>query len=423
MGKKVVAIAAVAAVAVLAVAYVLWLRSCPEPSIIYVYANDAQKNAMDGVTSTFKTVLLNYYGVNVINVPVCPLPAQSIPAKLRVYPALLVKGSIPSLYQLITGYAGGYGVISPLISAVLTRYQGVNVTFGVAAEAVILESTAPFVGFNMSERNLKEILSHVALAEIMSVSRRRPEDMGLSVNTLPTVVFKSDYNLSESVPYLVRLKDSIYSLSNDTERRLLAFLNVAVYEVHEQPSRLLDKGVPYGGAAPVTLYILEDYHCPFCAALVRDLGGYMSSPVKQGRLKIVFVDLIVHPEVTEMHALTRCIYNVTGDAELYFNITRELYALFSQGTATDTNLTKTIASKYVSADVIEKAQACAASLGAKIQQEAQQLANEGFTATPTLVFWDNSTRRGLVVTGCLQVQPCMTQEQLDKILAWLEGGS
>lgn len=398
------------------------IASCPEPSIVYVYANEDQKNAADTVTSTFKTVLLNYYNINVINTPVCSLPAQSIPVKLRVYPSLLLRGQIPSLKQFTTGRAGEYEVITPLISAVLAYYSGVNVTFGVSAEAIVLESTAPFAKLNVSERSLREALSQIALAEITNISRLKPEEIGLSTNRLPTVVFKSDYNLSEGVPYIVKLRGNIYGLAQDQESRLAEYLNIGVYEIRAPPPVLLERGVSYGSAAPTTLYILEDYHCPFCAAFHRDLDDHIASLVKQGKLKVVFVDLVVHPEVAVMHAFTKCLYNLTGNAEVYFSITRELYALFSGGVQTNVNHTKAIASKYISAGTIEEAQACAENMSANVQQYAQQLANEGFTATPTLVFWNASKGEGLVVVGCLQAQPCITQEQFDSILTWLGRG-
>ncbi len=392
-------------------------QSCPAPSLVYVYANDQQRNAMDSITSTFKSVLERYYGINIINMPVCSLPAQSLPQKLRVYPALLYKGDIPALTQFTVGKVGEYKLISPSISALLAYYQGINVVFGVTAEAIVLEGSAPFAKLNVSEQALKDLLTQVALANITRVLKLKPDDLGLTVQTLPTVVFRSDYNLSEGVPYLVKLRDNIYGLTNKTLSSLAQYLNIAVYETRNPPDPLLESGVPYGKNVSTILYILEDYHCPFCANLVNNLGDYLKNLVNQNRLRLVFVDLIVHPEVAGMHAFTRCIYNLTRSPEVYFNISRELYA---SGTATTLNDAKRIAAKYLPASIIEEAQACANNTIAHVQQTSERLVNLGYTGTPTLVFWNKLNKKGLVVVGCLQPQPCITQEQFSSILSWLE---
>jgi len=390
---------------------------CPSPSLVYVYENEQQKNAMDSITSAFKSILQSYYGINIINTPVCSVPASSLPQRLRVYPALLYKGDLPALAQFTSGSVGEYKVISPSISAVLAYYQGVSPSFGATAEAVIVESSAPFAKINISEQQLRDLLTQVALANISKISTAKPEDLGVPLQTLPAVVFRSDFNLSEGVPYLVKLRDNIYGLSNNTQRSLMEYLNVGVYETHSPPPSLLENGVAYGEDVPITLYILEDYHCPFCADLITNMGSYLQSLVKENRIRLVFVDLIVHPEVTDMHAFTRCVYNYSRDSSAYFNITRDLYA---SGVSTTLSDARKIALRYLPDTIVEKALACANSTVAEVQQNAQQLLNIGYTGTPTLFFWNKDSRKGLVVTGCLQLKPCITQEQFASMLSWLE---
>ncbi|MEZ0346744.1 MAG: thioredoxin domain-containing protein [Infirmifilum sp.] len=389
--------------------------SCPTPSIVYVYETEAQKNAADSITSTFKTVL-NNYGINIINVPVCTIPASALPQKLRVYPALLYKGNISALRMYTTGSIGDYNILAPTISATFAYYQGVKVTFGVTVEALIVEGSSPYSKLNVSDETLKDMLAQVAIANIAKITRVKPEEIGVTPLYLPTTVFKSDYNLSQGVKYLVKLKDNIYGLSNETQLSLLSYLGISVYEIRTPPAPILNKGVPYGSNATVTLYLLEDYHCPFCADLFNSVGNEFQSIVRQGKLQLVFVDLIVHPEVIEMHAFTKCIYNMTGSGEVYFNITRDLYRI---GTSTTINDSKSIALRYLSQGIVTKAQECANATVNDVRQNAQQITSIGFTGTPTLIFWNNSTRKGIVIEGCLQVHPCLTQQQLEQILAWL----
>lgn len=389
--------------------------SCPAPSLVYVYDNEQQKNAADAVTSTFKTVL-NNYGINIINMPVCSISSGSLPHKLRIYPALLYKGDIPALSQYTVGSIGDYKILAPTISATFAYYNKVNITFGATAEALIVESRAPYAKLNISDKDLRDLLSQVAVANITKITRVTQENAGVNVPYSPAILFRSDYNLSQGVSYLVRLKDNIYTVSNQTQRSLAQYLGLTVYETRIPPDQLLDEGISYGAKNKITLYILEDYHCPFCADLMNNLGNYLQSLVRQEQLRLVLVDLIVHPEVASMHALTKCIYNITGNSEIYFNISRELYM---KGTSTTLNDTQNLALKYIPQQVLSKALVCSNTSINTVQFNSQALQNLGYTGTPTLIFWNNEARKGLVIEGCLQVHPCLTEEQLSNILNWL----
>jgi protein-disulfide isomerase len=390
-------------------------ESCPTPSLVYVYVTEQQKNAADAITSAFKTVL-NQYGINIINTPVCTLPASSLPQKLRIYPALLYKGEIQSLQKYTVGKIGDYNILAPTISATFAYYQGVNTTYGVTAEALIVESDAPYAKVNLTDKDLKTLLSEVAVANITKVTRLKPDEAGVKVPYAPTILFKSDYNLSQGVRYIVRLKNNIYTVTNETQRALASYLGLTILETRVPPDPLLDKGINFGSPSAITLYILEDYHCPFCADFITNLGGYLQSLVREGKIRLVFIDLIIHPEVTSMHAFTRCVYNLTGDSEVYFNITRELY---KKGISTTINDTKLIALKYLPQQLVQKALECSNTTENLVLQDSQQLTSLGFTGTPTLIFWNNTTQKGLIIEGCLQQHPCMTEEQLNNILQWL----
>jgi len=141
--------------------------------------------------------------------------------------------------------------------------------------------------------------------------------------------------------------------------------------------------------------------------------------VKQGKLRVVFLDFVVHPEVAPMHAFTWCVYNRTGNAYLYFNVTRSLYELFSKGVSTSLNDTIKVASSFTSPEVINASKACMSLRERLLQELSSGLKSLGFTGTPTFVFWDPATGRGLVVEGCLDWDVCIKEEDFVKVLDWL----
>uniref|UniRef100_A0A7J3X9H7 Thioredoxin-like fold domain-containing protein n=1 Tax=Thermofilum pendens TaxID=2269 RepID=A0A7J3X9H7_THEPE len=436
LGKTKVALLAAVLIASLAAGAVLLLRGfegsllpsptgpaepeaeCAEPSIVYVYATDAQKHAADEVTSSLK-MMLQQRGVNVINLPVCVVPASSFEKRFQVYPALLIRGNVTVPSDYVSCTFGNYKELYPLLSAIIAHYSGVQVSYGYGGEAFLVVSTAPLTSFPHEQPNLGEILSRVFLVNVSSVEKVTPEALPFKLEVLPAVVVRSDYNISGGAPYIVPLQGSFYTVREDLHRRLLQSLGVFAYELSRSPPPILEEGVSLGAAGAPTLYILEDYHCPYCAKFYKANTALLLELVKQGKLRVVFVDLVVHPEVAPMHAFTWCLYNRTGSAYLYFNVSSGLYELFLKSTTTSLDDAVRVALDFTSAEVINESKACMPLREHTIQELSSSLAKLGFTGTPTFVFWNPATGRGLVVEGCLDWDVCIKEEDFVKVLNWL----
>ncbi|ABL77436.1 DsbA family protein [Thermofilum pendens] len=393
--------------------------SCQPTSLVYVYLDEAQKNLGDTITSNFK-VVLQQYGINIVNVPVCYLPASSLPEKLRVYPALLLKGNISALEQLVVGEVGGYKVLNPGVSAYMASSAGASPVFTYQSEAIIVNSTAPFTGIRAGEDDMRRILSQLSLSNVSRITYVTPSSVSFTLTRLPAIVFKSDYNLSKGYAFIKPLGNGYYTFREDVSGRVLEYFGVQVYEIRTPPpSYLAREGVPVGSSS-LTLYILEDYHCPFCAKLMASLGDTFTRLAKSGSLKVVLVDLIVHPEVAEMHALAKCVYNKTGDGYLYFNLSRKLYDKLNQGVSTTLEDLSSIASTYTGKALIDECLKQVNAGAEHVRSLSQKLISDGYTGTPTLIFWNPEKGKGLVVPGCLDINACMTQGQLDEVLSWLK---
>lgn len=403
---------------------------CPSTALIYVYLDDQQKSVADEITSNFK-VILQQHGLNIINVPVCTIPASSLSRKLRVYPALLYRGNISALSMFTVGEVDGYKVLNPGISAYMASQIGIKPAFTYTAELYVVKGGAPFSEIKADESSIKylaDLLSLNLVANITMVQQASIDSLSINhtFTRLPTIIFKSSYNLSEGYTDVVTsLGGNFYAFREDITERILRYLETLgwfqAYETRIPPQpELLRKGVVLGESDNV-MYILEDYHCPWCARLINAAGDMLYSYAKTGKLQIVFVDLIVHPEVLSMHALTKCVYNYTKEGDVYFNVSRELYSMLIAGTTTTLSDANKTLMKYVPKSIID---ACTLELN-KYQADAQafsyNLTQQGFTGTPTLIFWNTKTQKCLIVEGCLDVQTCITEQQISQIISWLQG--
>uniref|UniRef100_A0A7C4FEH2 Thioredoxin-like fold domain-containing protein n=1 Tax=Thermofilum pendens TaxID=2269 RepID=A0A7C4FEH2_THEPE len=435
LGRTKVALIAAVLVAALAAAAVFLLGSsrllppppagpggpgaeCAAPSLVYVYATDAQRNAADEITSTLK-VMLQQRGVNIVNLPVCVVPASSFEKKFQVYPALLLRGNVTVPSDYISYTFDDYKELHPLLSAIIAYYSGVQVSYGYSGEAFLVTGTAPLATIPQEPPNLREILSQVFLINVTKVEKIAPEALPFKLDTLPAVIVRSSYNLSRGAPYIIPLGDGFYTIREELRGNLLQSLGVFAYEIRRSPPSILEEGVSLGAAGAPTLYILEDYHCPFCAKFYQANAGLLLELVGQGRLRVVFVDLVVHPEVASTHAFTWCLYNETRNAYLYFNVSHGLYELFLKGTRTSLEDAVSIASNLASSEVINSSKACVPLRESSLQVLSKSLISLGFTGTPTFVFWNPATGKGLVVEGCLDWGVCIRKEDLVNVLDWL----
>jgi hypothetical protein len=391
---------------------------CAEPSLVYVYATDAQRKAADEITSTLK-MMLQQGGVNIINLPVCAVPASSFERRFQVYPALLIRGNVTVPSKYVSSTFGEYKELYPLLSAMIAYYSGVQVSYGYSGEALLVAGTAPLTDLSQEPSNLREILSQVFLVNVTKVEKVSPGALPFKLEVLPAVLVRSDYNLSRGAPYIVSPGSGFYTVREDLHRSILQSFGVFAYELRRSPPQLLEEGVSMGSEGAPTLYILEDYHCPYCAKFYEANANLLLELVKQGKLRVVFVDLVVHPEVAPIHAFTWCLHNTTGNAYLYFNVSRSLYDLFSKGTSTSLDDAVKAALSLASPDVVNASKACMPRRQGTLQELSSSLRSLGFTGTPTFVFWNSATGKGLVVEGCLDLNVCIKEEDFTRVLEWL----
>lgn len=393
-------------------------QECPEPSVVYVYASEEQKEAANDVVADLK-MMLQYWGVNIVNVPMCTVSAQNFPWKLQIYPAMLVRGNVTLPREYVSRTLDGYRELYPLISAMIARQRGVNVIYSYAGEAVIVPGTAPLTNIPVSTQLLRDVLSLVFLINVTQVSSYRDEGIASQLALLPGVVVKSSYNLSLGAPYVVELAPGFYALAERFQRTLLQNLGVFAYEISRNPLSGLEGGVSLGASGDATLYLLEDYHCPFCAKFINSTGELLLELAREGRLRVVFVDLVVHSEVAPVHAFAQCLFNLTGNASLYFDLTRELYkALLSRNQVTLDDAVK-FARTRVPQDVLNSSIACGKRFESEVLAKSISLRSLGFTGTPTFIFWNDLAGRGLLLEGCLDTRLCISREDFHRILEWL----
>ena len=78
--------------------------------------------------------------------------------------------------------------------------------------------------------------------------------------------------------------------------------------------------------APITLIELFDLHCPYCAMAHEQLDPLYRELLKTGKLRLVFLDLIVHPEAAPAHQYLHCAYNQLGNKT--YDLITQLYKIF-----------------------------------------------------------------------------------------------
>lgn len=68
--------------------------------------------------------------------------------------------------------------------------------------------------------------------------------------------------------------------------------------------------------APVTVIELFDLHCPYCAWAQTQLDPLYKKLVGEGKLRLIFLDLIVHPDALLAHQYLHCAYRQLGNKTL-----------------------------------------------------------------------------------------------------------
>ena len=391
--------------------------TCSENSIVYVYSSQKQKEKAEKFFETFKQLAARE-GLNLSSVETCVIDANSLSRKLRMYPALMYRGKVSGLEQITVGEIDGYHIVDYMASLNVARYAGIEPTFTYEAKAFIVSGSSPWSRPSVDVSKMKSELERLALAKITDVVEVGVEDSPVEVDVAPALIFESTYNLSEGVQYLEKTGNNYYMLLKAYNVRLAQdYLGAEAAELRKLPA-VLSKDLPSLGSqdAPVRLYIFEDYLCPYCAKFYKDCYDHLVEKAKAGLLQVVAVDFIVHREVLDAHALTRCLYAETSNGSLYFQISDELYLKYYEGVSPTLQEAVTIAAEYVSNDTLARAKACMLSEREVIYNLTLSAYYKiGIGGTPTLLFWERDKKVGLLFTGYIP------WSQVEEVVDWLSG--
>lgn len=91
--------------------------------------------------------------------------------------------------------------------------------------------------------------------------------------------------------------------------------------------------------APVLLIELFDLHCRYCAVAHEQLDPIYRELIEGGKLRLVFLDLIVHREAAAAHRLLHCAYRKLGN-DTYELITQLYKVLIREGAGKQLELLK-----------------------------------------------------------------------------------
>jgi len=379
-------------------------------ALVYVYEGEAQREAAKNAFQLLDIVFRNS-GISLQGVEKCVVPARGVGKKLRVYPVILYRG-IPQLDKYSVGEVDGFKALGPHFSLGLAERIGVKPVFSYSAAAVIVEGDAPFTQVKVNLDELRGFLTQMAVANITKIEKVKAGDIPLKLKYLPTVVFVSNNPLAEGLDYLTPAGNGYYVPGDFAQKILPRYLGARGIETSEPPPQQLEKGPVVGGEAKLELYILEDYWCPFCGKFYKDTGDELTRLIKDGTLRVHFVDLIIHPQVVPLHAFADCLYNKTRDGWKYLNLTLKLYGMLDSGKTPRLEDAKAAAEKIFGPDAVKEALSCMNATAKNIEARNQELGKLGFSATPTFYLWNPELKKGLIVRGYI------TPDQLDQIVEW-----
>jgi protein-disulfide isomerase len=81
--------------------------------------------------------------------------------------------------------------------------------------------------------------------------------------------------------------------------------------------------------APITLIEFYDLNCIYCAIAHEQLDPLYRQLLAEGALRLVFVDLIVHPDALIVHQYLHCAYKQLGNKT--YDLLTELYKAYLKG--------------------------------------------------------------------------------------------
>ena len=390
------------------------LENCSEPALVYVYVNSNQEQKAKAFLNTFIREA-GRQGIDLSNVRLCMVNATSRGWNLRLYPSIVVKGEVPSLKRYLEDSVEGYGVLDYSISEAIARYLKVNVTFTYTAKVYIVEGTTNWthVNFNITDKLVK-ILQSIALARIEGVEKTT--NPPVNVPYRPALLFYSKNNLSKGIIYLESIGENYYTIT----RQYMIMLATNIFgtrfiEVYFKPN-ITETVVVGNSNAPVTLYVFEDYWCPYCARFYSINEKVLEKLISNRTLKLVPLDFIVHREIAGLHVFMRCLYDISGNGLAYYNVTVKLYEELLSGKKPNVDMAAKYAEDIVGKDVVDKARNCVGNrtlINLVLNETMSYNREYGVRATPTLLFYNYGLGKGMLIEGYIG------SKDFENIVKWL----
>jgi protein-disulfide isomerase len=116
----------------------------------------------------------------------------------------------------------------------------------------------------------------------------------------------------------------------------IAIVALVIYtKLPPPPPSLQDLPIPpwaisFGApTAPITLIEFYDLNCPYCAIAHEQLDPLYRQLLAEGMLRLIFVDLVVHPDALIVHQYLHCAYKQLGNKT--YDLLTELYRAYLKG--------------------------------------------------------------------------------------------
>lgn len=181
---------------------------------------------------------------------------------------------------------------------------------------------------------------------------------------------------------------------NILSRETCGYLGVGGVEVYFDSSSKLLPNMSLVAVGPrvarYEVYVFYDLYCPYCAWELYESLGILLSYARDGKIKLYFVDTILHPEALEPHGLLRA--TVGFDSIFLEALYKASCQLHVNRVLPDASFMRRVLSEFnVSTD--DKRVRDEAGVAQRISGEAVQLlatitGNPAYVGTPTIVVYD-----------------------------------
>ncbi|AAL64811.1 thioredoxin domain-containing protein [Pyrobaculum aerophilum] len=158
--------------------------------------------------------------------------------------------------------------------------------------------------------------------------------------------------------------------------------------------------------APITIIELYDLHCPFCAIAHERLDPLYRELLNSGKLRLVFLDLIVHPDALQAHQYLHCAYRQLGNKT--YDLITQLYRLLAEDEVNGPGKQLELLQQYKCGDMPSKSDFDNA-VNALLKALAQKGVSISQLGTPTFIIIKNGTVNVVVGADVARVISLISQ--------------